>query len=166
VRRVALLLASCAVDTSIPCTPRAPDATDDDVLGFYACVDASLADGEGCGADGYLLGFGGRYGQLYVDGAPEHLTPAGQAWVGRAAACLQAALLDAIDRTTPCDAVWTAGFATHEACYVSTGFCALPLADQLWIFSRISDADRARPEIAAMVQAVADDCAARTGGDP
>ena len=161
-----VLLAACGVepvndapsDRALTCSPRTPDSTDDDVLGFYACVDAQLVGGAGCGDDGYPLGFGGRYGQRYWDGAPTALSPEGQAWVARVASCLQVSLLDAIDRDTPCDAVWALGFGTHDACYVDTGFCALPVADQLWVFSQIDEVDRARPEVVAMGQSVIARC--------
>ncbi len=166
VAALCVVLAACGVervddgasDRTIACSPRTPESTDDDVLGFYACVDAQLVDGAGCGEDGYPLGFGGRYGQRYWDGAPTTLSEDGQAWVTRVASCLQVSLLDVIDRDTTCDAVWTLGFGTHDECYVDSGFCALPVADQLWVFSQIDAADRARPEVVAMGQSVIARC--------
>lgn len=152
---------ACTVDPTLPCAPRAADSDDDDVLGFYQCVDAHLAGGEGCGAEGYPLGFGGRYGQRYWDEAPDHLSEAGVAWIHRVAACLQVALVEAVDATSTCDEVRAAGFASHDGCYLDTGFCELSLADQLWVVSIVDPADRERPEVQAMMTSVLDGCAAR-----
>lgn len=125
---------------------------------WYRCVDATLADGAGCGPDGYLIGFGAKYADRAFDVSFDRMGPAGQDFYLRVAPCLQERLAADLRADTPCADVWDVGFATHAGCYVDSGFCALPPADLLTLASLFDPDVGQLPEFQAQMTEVAARC--------
>jgi hypothetical protein len=96
---------------------------------FYTCAEESADLGRGCGADGYLLGYGSKYAQRFYKQARPRMTVRGQKWIDDVLVCLQHDLRDAIDATTSCDDIWTIAFDSHPSCYTRSGFCTLSPLD-------------------------------------
>lgn len=151
--------------TVTACAPiaaaEAPDATGTQARSYYDCLEASLADGEGCGPDGYPLGYGGKYAERFVTEARPRLSPEGRAWLDDVLVCLQEALAARLDDDSTCDDAWRAGFDTHPACYVDAGFCELSLDDVLVVGTTIDPVDLSLPDQQAQVEAVNRLCEAR-----
>ncbi len=97
---------------------------------FYSsCAEAAVP----CGASGYALGYGLANCRKFVQ-RQARFSAAGRAWILRVMACLQRFLVAGpLTRQCglTCDALRTAAFGSHPACYVDSGVCALPAAD--WV---------------------------------
>ncbi len=96
---------------------------------FYLCADAAADGGQGCGAGGYLRGYGAVYAQRFYRDARPRMTRAGQAWIDSVLVCLQEELRADIDGETSCDDIRRIAFDTHPVCYIDNGFCRLSLWD-------------------------------------
>lgn len=85
-----------------------------------------------CPADGYLLNTGYRFCRDYV-AADSQFSPAGRRAMALIRRCLTSSL-EARGASLTCDTVEDVAFDTHVGCYVSSGFCELPLADKAIVF--------------------------------
>jgi hypothetical protein len=122
------------------CVPATPADIRDRKGDYYRCLDTTLVDGAGCGAEGYPLGFGARYADRSFEETWYDLTSAGQDFFLAVSPCLQERLAARVIAATTCDEVWDDGFATHAGCYVDSGFCDLPTED-LYVIGTMFDAD-------------------------
>jgi hypothetical protein len=100
---------------------------------FYRCVDGVVAGGDGCGGDGYLLGYGARYAERFYQVTRPRMSGRGQRWIDDVLVCLQQELQDSIDADSGCDDIRTIAFDSHPGCYVDAGFCRLPVLDVLQV---------------------------------
>jgi hypothetical protein len=98
---------------------------------FYECAESFADFGQGCGPDGYLLGYGTRYARRFHQVTRPGMSTRGQRWIDDVLVCLQRDLRSAIDESTSCDAIWEIAFDSHPACYVEAGFCTLSPTDLL-----------------------------------
>lgn len=155
-RLALVLLAGC--DTSLPCTPATPQTIDGHIGEFYQCLDDHTNDGDGCGQEGYALGFGGRYAVRFWDVTRPAASPELATWLGEVGSCLQQALAEVVTTDMSCDEVREVGFGTHAACYLDTGFCALTLEDQLAVLGTIDEADQGLPEVLESMRLVLAGC--------
>jgi len=92
---------------------------------FYLCAETVADGGQGCGPDGYLLGYGTKYSQRFYKNARPRMSARGQAWIDDVLVCLQHDLRAAIDASTSCDDIWNIAFDSHPQCYLDAGFCTL-----------------------------------------
>ncbi len=137
---VVLLALSACVTGEAAATGEATDAVTDpvkacpipvvgDIAGheadFYQCAEPSADGSNGCGPDGYLIGYGTRYARRFYEVTRPRMSARGQRWIDDVLVCLQRDLRDSIDSTTSCDDIWTTAFDSHPACYVGAGFCTL-----------------------------------------
>ena len=163
---LAWLLACGAPDDPPPALDPAdcPVATPDDVQDtrgdWYRCADATLAGGDGCGPDGYLLGFGAKYADRAFDESFDQMGPAGRSFYLLVAPCLQARVAATLRADTACEDVWDVGFGIHAGCYVDSGFCTLPPADLLTLAALFDPDVGQLPEFQAQMTEVATLCAA------
>jgi hypothetical protein len=99
---------------------------------YYQCREQL----QSCGDDGYFLRFGYRYCMDFLQQMrPKVAAPQAQ-WLDQVATCLQTAL-DAIPTDLSCADTQSAAIASHESCYVMTGFCTLPLETKFQILQVI-----------------------------
>lgn len=162
-----LVLVGCVAapdDTSEVLDPSScPTATPADVQtrrgDYYRCLDTTLLGGAGCGAEGYPLGFGGKYADRSFDETWFDLTAAGQDFFLAVAPCLQERLAAEVSAGSSCAQVWDAGFGAHAACYVDSGFCALPAEDVLVIGAMFDPDVYALDEFTAQFEDVTAQCA-------
>ncbi len=119
---------SCTATIAIYPTPASCAAPVAENCAFYsACVESNRP----CGEDGYALGYGERYCTAFKNAS---FSPKGHAWMTATMICLQESLVayatpaHALDR---CDALMTAAFDAHPACYTQPdrSICFLPPAD-------------------------------------
>ena len=157
-----LLLLACATPPDpADCAPATPHDIRARHGDYYRCLDTTLVGGEGCGPEGYPLGFGAKYADRSFEETWYTLGPEGQAFFLAVSPCLQARLHDDLRADATCDEVWSAGFATHASCYVDSGFCTLPAAD-LVVIASMFDADVVDlPEFKTQIADVLAACAAR-----
>jgi hypothetical protein len=102
---------------------------------FYLCAEQHADFGNGCGPDGYLIGYGTKYSQRFYKQARPRMSTRGQKWIDDVLVCLQHDLREAIDETTSCDDIWSTAFDSHPACYLESGFCTLSpfdIAQVVW----------------------------------
>lgn len=151
----ATFLLSCApAAPSWTCEPADANTTGPDRWAYYDCVEATLANGEGCGPAGYPEGYGGKYARRFLEDARPRMSPEGQAWIDRVLVCLQEALDARIGPESTCEEVWTAGFDTHPDCYVDAGFCTLGFEDLVVVGTTIDAVDLSLPDQVAQVERV------------
>jgi hypothetical protein len=107
---------------------------------FYTtCVEAVLP----CGPNGYAIGYGGRFCQMFTDTLASYSTR-GQTWVTNVRMCLQRALVSEVatvmnGTSLSCTEIQDYAFTSHVACYtdplangdISLSVCTLPITD--WI---------------------------------
>jgi hypothetical protein len=105
---------------------------------YYLCREQEM----GCGPNGYFVGFGYHYCNAFRLVTEAHVSPEAQAWLVRVRRCLIESM-DSAPFEGDCDAVRTQAYASHEACYVETGFCDLSVGDWLRVLNtvRLSDLD-------------------------
>lgn len=91
---------------------------------FYSkCLEAKNP----CGPEGYPLGFGLKYCQIFNK---IELTVKGGKWFTDTMGCLQDVLVPFAENKTPCDTIKKEAFKSHVKCYLVSGFCDLPFSDQ------------------------------------
>jgi hypothetical protein len=146
------LLLACA-DQPLPAAPSWQDCeialpTDapEEADAWYLCVDGRIHGGEGCGDQGYLLGFGGKYAEKYMVEVRPDLGPEGQAFLDGVLVCLQEALAEGMAEEPECADIESLGFSSHVPCYLEHGFCELPIEDIARIGVAVEAEDRGRPE--------------------
>jgi hypothetical protein len=127
--------------------------------GFYDRLDAYC----GCrGADGYLIGYGRRYCDRFLNSSG--WTPAGTKWRDETLICLQKSLARTVLQGPPgaCDCAKTRDIAwqTHISCYTqpSASVCDLPLSDLTRIYRIIDAADLLSPDGFSQALAIASIC--------
>lgn len=143
------------------CAPAAPDDLLQRRGDYYRCVDRGLAGGEGCGPEGYPLGYGARYADRFVDEIHSALSVDGQRFLEATGACLQQRMAGWITAGSSCGEVWATAFEDHPGCYLESGFCALSLSDALIVSAAVEPEDLELPEQQAQVEAIAQGCLER-----
>lgn len=154
------LLLGCpsTVPEPAPCTTSDVADPEADPGGTYRCMDPRLDGGRGCGDAGYPLGFAAKYADRYVWEVRPDTGPEAQAFLAEVLVCLQQRFLDGVDVDMSCEQVAEIGFASHVPCYVGSGFCAVPLADQFRIFAAVDEEDLGRPGQQEAIDAITEEC--------
>ncbi|KAI9001921.1 hypothetical protein BC832DRAFT_517223, partial [Gaertneriomyces semiglobifer] len=94
---------------------------------FYTdCLEATHP----CGASEYALGYGFKYCNEFRTNV-EKFTPKGQLWIGSVMSCLQVSLIPTLTTPATCPVIRKKAFDTHSDCYLTEGFCTLPIQD--WV---------------------------------
>lgn len=93
-----------------------------------------------CEEEGYYLRFGKNYCEKSVNSVKPNLTPRGQQWIDKAAECLQREVELKIIVDADCGEVKRLAIQGHARCYLDSGFCDLPLGDQVQIIYSIRNA--------------------------
>lgn len=106
---------------------------------FYNCRDAQATST--CGSRGYYLGFGGRYCERFLVVTRPRVSAAGQRFLDTVRDCLVNFLDTQVTPSSKCADVKTRAFNSHIACYRDSGFCSLPLTDQLLILNTVDLTD-------------------------
>lgn len=141
-------------DPVVACPVVDADAIAGDEAAFYRCAEETL----GCGADGYLLGYGTRYAERFYRHTRPWMSARGQRWIDATLVCLQESLRARIDAGTSCADVRTIAFDTHPTCYVDSGFCALPWSDWLAVVATVDGRDWVSRDAQRQVSATARAC--------
>jgi len=108
---------------------------------FYRCAELHADGGQGCGPDGYLIGYGARYAERFYQRARPRMSPRGRQWIDDVLVCLQRTLRESIDASTSCEEIRDIAFDSHPICYVDAGFCRLPVLDVLHVVWTIDASD-------------------------
>jgi hypothetical protein len=131
----------------------------EDPAGFYRCQEDRLNQGEGCGPEGYPLGYAGKYAEIYMWEVYPEVGPEAQAFLEQNLLCLQSAFLEDTTTEMTCDEVAAAGFAAHPVCYLASGICGVPVEDQLAILFAVASEDMGLPGQAEAITEIAGLCA-------
>ena len=121
------------------------DAPTEDPAGFYRCRDAQLNHGNGCGPDGYPLGFAAKYAEVYMWEVYPSVGQEAQAFLDANLLCLQSAFLEETSEDMTCAEVAEVGFESHPGCYLESGICGVPLVDQMAIVLSVEPMDMGHP---------------------
>ena len=118
-------LAGVKSTTSLPAS--CPDPTSEAAIeancDFYQdCVESQVV----CGAEGYALGYGGKYCGKFVENLAA-FSDNSQSWILGTLTCLKSALVDIVELPggTTCDSLADTAFGSHVFCYMDNGFCDL-----------------------------------------
>jgi hypothetical protein len=115
-------------DTCLPADESCRPAFEN-CCGFYDCVESNC----GCGAQGYPLGYGKKYCQIFSN---YPFTGMGGKWRDATLRCLQRALIPFSKcPPTTCEILKTKAFDSHPFCYTSSGVCFLNPKDLLGILA-------------------------------
>lgn len=151
-------IGSAPIDPSSDPVKQCPVATkhasDSEIASFYQCAERTLR----CGPDGYLLGYGARYAERFMQHTFARVSPAGQEFLRQNLVCLQETLRSLISARTPCPEVHTLAFNSHPQCYVSSGFCSLSYWDWGLIGGTVTPRDLFSADTVRQVRSVAASC--------
>ena len=111
---------------------------------YYRTVEEDYA----CGAEGYPLNFGYRLCQKYLE-SESKITPRLKNWFPKVRFCLQNFIETERGGIRDCDELHHRAIASHIPCYQDTGFCSLPMSDQLLIL-KITHKDILNMDILSM----------------
>jgi len=125
---------------------------------FYLCADERSNFGDGCGDDGYLLGYGAKYADRFFNRTRRHMTRTGRRWIDDVLVCLQHSLRDTITEEASCPDIRTNAFDSHPKCYVDNGFCTLPVWDILNVVWSVDLTDFASADAARQLVHTAAAC--------
>ncbi len=126
---------------------------------FYRCAEDELAArGRGCGASGYLLGYGARYAERFYRETRPRMSTRGRRWIDDVLVCLQDELRASIDVETSCADIRTLAFDSHPGCYLEAGFCTLPLSDVFKVAATVDLTDWLSADAGRQVIATAASC--------
>ena len=146
---------ACAMGFNFACPPgqcepdpwvSQPEADDCDgwreyddcgACGYYRCREARA----GCGSDGYLLGYVGRYCDRFATVTEPRVSHAAAAWLGRVRTCLVDYLAEEVPEDASCEEIHRMGTDSHTGCYLESGFCELSIGDWFAIVHTIDPGD-------------------------
>jgi hypothetical protein len=129
-----------------------------DPAGFYRCADGILNKGDGCGEDGYLLGYAAKYAERYMWETYPQLSLDAQGFLERNLLCLQTVFRDTVQADWACDSVAEFAFKSHADCYLNSGICDLDLSDRLAILMAVDAEDLNQPGQDEAFSAIAEGC--------
>ncbi len=92
---------------------------------YYLCRESMKS----CGDEGYNLRFGYKYCDNFMNEVIRKLSPHGQQWMPKVAACLQEKM-EKISLKNSCEKIETLAIQSHSSCYQKTGWCELSWDDQ------------------------------------
>ena len=138
----------CADSACLPDEDIEPPSRDDDCIEwtrysgcaaceYYRCREAKAQ----CGANGYLLGYVGKYCDRFSTVTEPRLSEAGAQWMADVRACLIEELDQQTDESNTCDEIAAIGVASHSSCYLQSGFCDLSFTDWFAIIHTIDAFD-------------------------
>lgn len=130
----------------------------EDPGGFYRCVEGLINQGNGCGEEGYLLGYAAKYAERYIWETYPTLSTEGQRFLDLNLLCLQTVFRDTVEENWSCERIAEFGFQSHAACYLSSGICELSLTDRLTILMAVDAEDLNQPGQEEAFAQVADGC--------
>ncbi len=104
---------------------------------YYRCREVL----QPCGADGYLLGYAGKYCDRYASVTEPRTSAAAAAWLKKVRHCLVERFEETVPLDASCEAVWELGTASHLSCYLETGFCDLGPREWLAVLHSIDLSD-------------------------
>lgn len=99
---------------------------------YYLCQESHRQ----CGDEGYLISFGHKYCDQFLHLSPYEFGPQGNTWLKNVRSCLIHKLSLYSDEVT-CKEILRSSFQDHVPCYLETGFCHLPLKDQIRVARHI-----------------------------
>ena len=102
---------------------------------FYLCKEKERL----CGEKGYLINFGHKYCDKFLQSDMSKYSALGKQWVKSVRLCLQEKVSD-ISMSYTCKELKKEAFIQHIDCYTSAGFCELPLKDKARILYTIKTA--------------------------
>lgn len=105
--------------------------------GYYRCREAQA----GCGEEGYLLGYVGRYCDRFATVTAPRVSAAAAEWLGRVRTCLVDYMAEEVPADASCEEIHRMGTASHTDCYVEAGFCELSILDWFAIVHTIDPGD-------------------------
>lgn len=99
---------------------------------YYQCQEQEL----NCGKKGYLLNYGHRFCTKFFHELDEHLSLEGKEWMKSVGNCLQQKIesFNVEPNENSCSEIKKLAYRSHSDCYLSAGFCHLPLVDKMKIF--------------------------------
>jgi hypothetical protein len=123
------------------CAAPTLDAVQGHEAELYECAERWVNHGQGCGASGYLLGYGARYARKFYFQTRPRMSTHGKDWLDHVLVCLQHDLREAIGVGSSCDEVRRTAFDQHPGCYVESGFCTLSIPDLIQVPATIDGKD-------------------------
>lgn len=113
------------VDPLLLCPSPEPGNIAGNEAPFYECADLWVNQGEGCGANGYLLGYGAKYAKRFYNWTRPRMTSWGRPFIDGTLVCLQSELQSEISVASSCNEILSVAFGQHPGCYVENGFCEI-----------------------------------------
>tara|TARA_B110000037_G_scaffold210440_1_gene260797 strand:+ start:95 stop:586 length:492 start_codon:yes stop_codon:yes gene_type:complete len=153
-----IALTGCSVTISEECEVTAPEEATLQPGEPYRCADSFQNHGDGCGSEGYALGYGAKYAEIFMWETYEIVEASTQEFLVQNLLCLQESFIFETDTSMTCSELWEHAFASHVGCYVTSGACDLPTTDLVRIFTAIDDQDMGSPEQNAATEAIWDQC--------
>lgn len=153
-----LALTGCSVLISDECKPSSVEAATIDPGEPYRCADRYQNHGDGCGEDGYALGYGAKYAEKFMWETYETVEPETQAFLVRNLICLQERFIYDTTTEMTCDELWGLAIASHVDCYIESGVCELSTTELLKVFSTVDQEDIGTSEALDATGAIWDHC--------
>lgn len=118
------------------------DSIFENASSFYDCAELWASQGDGCGDDGYLNGYGKKYAERFYYNTRPKLSKSGKNWIDNTLVCLQHELKEIINTNHTCEEIKDIAYDSHPYCYTENGFCSdLLLGDLIHIFFTIDGKD-------------------------
>jgi len=155
---ILLSLTSCSVVISEECPISTPEDATLNPGEPYRCADNFQNNSQGCGADGYALGYGAKYAEIFMWETYEIVEPSTQEFLVQNLICLQDRFIFDTTPQMTCDELWSHAFASHVECYIESGACDLPVVDLARIFASIEEQDMGSAEQNEAIEAISDHC--------
>ncbi len=125
---------------------------------FYSCAEQWANHGRGCGADGYLLGYGEKYSGRFMKRTRARVSSVTQAWLDSTLICLQTELRATATVATSCKEIKDTAYAQHTPCWIDSGVCDVPVRDLLKVVHDVDVKDQASWKAVSLMKDVSDAC--------
>lgn len=149
------------VDPLLLCPTTEPNSIPGNEAAFYECADQWVNQGEGCGTEGYLLGYGAKYAKRFYNWTRPRMTSWGRPFIDGTLVCLQQNLQSEISVATSCDTIRAVAFGQHPDCYVENGFCEIGPWNATQVARTPDGNDLLSKDGREQIQGVIEDCGQR-----
>jgi hypothetical protein len=146
------------VDPLLLCPTTQPNGIPGNEAAFYECAEQWVNQGEGCGTEGYLLGYGGRYAKRFYNWTRPRMTSWGRPFIDGTLVCLQQDLQSEISVASSCDTIRAVAFSQHPDCYLENGFCKIGPWNTTLVASTPDGDDLLSKEGREQIQTILDRC--------
>jgi hypothetical protein len=124
----------------------------------YRCADQYQNRGDGCGTDGYALGYGAKYAERFMWETYDIVEPATQDFLIRNLICLQESFIFDTTPEMTCQELSSHAFDSHIHCYLESGVCELSITDLFKILGTIDEQDMSSEDADAAIEGIFGQC--------